>query len=163
MDDDRPGGIAGICGRAGGFSLREGSIMSSEPVRPLRILLVAYPLLPVTENSAGGAEQVLCALERELHSRGHHTVVAAPEGSQVSGELFSTGKPAGTLDKFEERECVQSACIVDWLDSGSVTSFDLTHDHSGSFWRHASRVSIPLLATLHLPRSFYPQASFQEI
>ena len=31
-----------------------------------RLLLVAYPLLPVSEESAGGAEQILWTLEREL-------------------------------------------------------------------------------------------------
>jgi len=34
--------------------------------------------------------------------------------------------------------------------------FDLVHDESGSFWMHAAEISTPVLATLHLPRSFYP-------
>jgi len=32
----------------------------------LRVLYIAYPLLRVTDASAGGAEQVLWTLEREL-------------------------------------------------------------------------------------------------
>ncbi len=35
------------------------------------------------------------------------------------------------------------------------TEFDLIHDESGSFFRHADRCPVPVLATLHLPRSFY--------
>lgn len=55
-----------------------------------RLLLVAYPLLPVSESSAGGAEQILWTLERELSARGWETEVAACAGSQVSGELLAT-------------------------------------------------------------------------
>ncbi len=42
--------------------------------RTLSILYVAYPLLAVTDESAGGAEQMLLAVEREMAARGtsHH-------------------------------------------------------------------------------------------
>src|ERR1700758_3271490 len=62
--------------------------------RGLRILYVSYPLLPVTPTSCGGAEQMLWTLEAEMVRRGHETVVAACERSQVAGRLFSTGTPA---------------------------------------------------------------------
>jgi hypothetical protein len=39
--------------------------------------MVAYPLLPVNDRAAGGAEQILWSLERELTARGHITEVAA--------------------------------------------------------------------------------------
>jgi hypothetical protein len=45
-----------------------------------RLLFVAYPLLPVSDESAGGAEQILCTLERELLRRGWETEVAACAG-----------------------------------------------------------------------------------
>ncbi|PYX78832.1 MAG: glycosyltransferase family 4 protein, partial [Acidobacteria bacterium] len=45
--------------------------------RKLRILYVAYPLLPLSDDSCGGAEQVLLAIEREMRRRGHDTWVAA--------------------------------------------------------------------------------------
>ena len=61
-----------------------------------RVLLVAYPLLPVSEASAGGAEQILWTLDRELVGRGWKTEVAACAGSEVAGELTVTGEvPAG--------------------------------------------------------------------
>ena len=53
--------------------------------RKLRILYVAYPLLPLSDDSCGGAEQVLLAIEREMRRRGHDTWVAAPEGSRLAG------------------------------------------------------------------------------
>ena len=132
-------------------------------VHSLQILLVAYPLLPVTENSAGGAEQVLWALERELHERSVCTVVAAANGSRVSGELFPTGEPASAPDQFAARDEEQTRLIVEWLTSGEARQFDLIHDMSGSFWKQADRVPFPLLATLHLPRSFYLEDIFSRI
>jgi glycosyltransferase involved in cell wall biosynthesis len=128
-----------------------------------RILLVAYPLLPVSENSAGGAEQVLLALERELHACGHQTVVAAANGSRVSGELFATGEPASAPDQFAARDEEQTRRITERLNSRAAPPFDLIHDMSGGFWGHANRVPVPVLATLHLPRSFYPAESFSVI
>jgi len=136
--------------------------MSGDP-QPKRVLLVAYPLLSVSENCAGGAEQVLWALDRELRSRGHHTVVAASNGSQVSGELFATGEPASAPDQFAARDEEQTRRLIHWLNSDECPQFDLVHDQSGSFWRHADRVPFPILTTLHLPRSFYPVESFSSI
>ncbi len=137
--------------------------MTQPPSRRLRVLLVAYPLLPVSENSAGGAEQVLWALERELHARGHQTCVAAAEGSRISGDLFATGKPATGLDQFQAREAEQSSRLSAWLNSSEPPQLDLVHDQSGSFWKQAGAIQLPMLATLHLPRDFYPAQNFQNI
>lgn len=130
--------------------------------RKLRILYVAYPLLPVSEHSAGGAEQVLWTLEREMHARGHHTVVAACSRSEVAGELFSTGEPAQALDEFEARSHQQTQMVLDWLGR-RPDDFDIIHDMSGNFWQHAGKISMPVLATLHLPRSLYKNVNFEEI
>ena len=51
----------------------------------MKILYVSYPLLTVSEESAGGAEQMLWTLEREMAERGISTTVAASAGSQVAG------------------------------------------------------------------------------
>jgi len=123
--------------------------------RKLRILYVAYSLLPVSENSAGGAEQVLWTLEREIHARGHLTTVAACDGSRVAGALFETGEPAVTLDQFELRAKEQRGAILQWLSGTASPDFDLIHDMSGGFWQHSAGLQIPVLATLHLPRCLY--------
>src|SRR5690349_1426663 len=136
--------------------------MSGDPERK-RVLLVAYPLLTVSENSAGGAEQVLCALERELPALGYDTVVAAADGSQVAGELFATGAPASAPDQFLARDEEQTRRLTHWLNSNQCPHFDLIHDQSSSFWRNADRVPFPVLATLHLPRSFYRAEVFSSI
>jgi glycosyltransferase involved in cell wall biosynthesis len=67
------------------------------------LLLVAYPLLPVSDESAGGAEQILWTLERELAARGWETAVAACAGSKVTGELIATDV-AGRQFKSREQE-----------------------------------------------------------
>lgn len=129
----------------------------------LRILYVAYPLLPVTNASAGGSEQMLSVLERQMAARGHSTVLAACEGSECAGELFVTGSAPAEPDRFEEREAEHSARIVEfiWRAQRSGAGFDLVHDESGHFWKHASAIALPVLATLHLPRHFYRADPFE--
>jgi glycosyltransferase involved in cell wall biosynthesis len=133
--------------------------------RPLRILYIAYPLLPVTQASCGGAEQMLWTLESEMGRRGHETAVAACEGSQVSGRLLSTGAAAREPDRFEQRNAEHTARILAMLARAqrSPEPFDIVHDESGGFWRCARAVDAPVLATLHLPRSFYPEDAFQRV
>jgi glycosyltransferase involved in cell wall biosynthesis len=128
----------------------------------LRILYVAYPLLPVSDESAGGAEQMLNVLEREMHSRGHSTIVAACEGSKVAGELFVTGEVPSESDRFDQREAEHSAQVIDFIEMRQQrgSAFDLVHDKSGHFFKHAAEVPGPVLATLHLPRSFYARELF---
>jgi glycosyltransferase involved in cell wall biosynthesis len=124
------------------------------------ILFVAYPMLPVSDGSCGGAEQMLWCLERELALRGLATAVAACEGSRVSGELLSTGAAPTEADRFARRAQEHSEAVVRLCER---RRFRLLHDKSGHFWRHAARVGCPVLATLHLPRSFYPPELFDSI
>jgi hypothetical protein len=130
-----------------------------------RILYVAYPLLPVTRESAGGAEQMLAVLERELSKRGYDTVVAACAGSEAAGRLIATGPATRGPDAYEAREAEHSARVLEhvahWDRSG--LRYDLVHDMSGSFWRHAGALNLPVLATLHLPRSFYREEWFEKL
>jgi glycosyltransferase involved in cell wall biosynthesis len=126
----------------------------------LSILYIAYPLLAVTPASAGGAEQMLLAVEREMTRAGHHTTVAASEGSRVAGQLLATGLPAHEADQYEAREQEHNRRILEYLEKHPY-DFDLIHDKSGSFFRHAAECPVPVLATLHLPRSFYREDFFR--
>ncbi len=131
-------------------------------MRRMRILYVAYPLLPASDESCGGAEQMVWTLEREMVRRGHETVVAACDGSKVSGRLLATGPAPSAPDRFEEREAEHTCRILEFLTASAAAGrpVDLVHDKSGHFWRHATQVDVPLLATLHLPRTFYPEDPF---
>jgi glycosyltransferase involved in cell wall biosynthesis len=130
-----------------------------------RILYVAYPLLRVHDESAGGAEQILWTLEREIARGGAQTTVAASAGSHVSGELFSTGEPCTQLDDYERRRNEHEDRVVEFVRrrARQGNAFDLIHDHSGSFWQRAADVDTQVLATLHLPRSFYPAENFNDV
>lgn len=131
----------------------------------MRILYVAYPLLTVSDESAGGAEQILWTLEREMARRGALTTVAASAGSHVSGEFFSTGDPCTHPDDYERRRVEHEDRVVDFVRRREREGrpFDLVHDQSGSFWKRAAEIDSPVLATLHLPRSFYPAGSFDMV
>src|SRR5438270_7376843 len=98
--------------------------------RRLKVLYVAYPLLPLSEDVAGGAEQVLLTVAREIASRGHEVTVAAAEGSSVPGKLFATGKASSQVDDFERRNAEHEAATLKHL---ADHEFDLVHDMSGSF------------------------------
>jgi glycosyltransferase involved in cell wall biosynthesis len=130
----------------------------------LRVLFIGYSLLPISERSCGGAEQVLLMVESQIHHRGHATVVAACSGSRVAGELFATGDPPCDTDSFERRNREHISRVLEFIYHCQQSQpFDLIHDHGGSFWRHATAVDVPVLATLHLPRPFYPETSFAEL
>ncbi|HXB21302.1 MAG TPA: glycosyltransferase [Candidatus Solibacter sp.] len=130
-----------------------------------RVLYVAYPLLTVSEESAGGAEQMLWTLEREMYAQGISTTVAASDGSRVSGELFSTGDPCTRPDDFERRNLEHQNKTMEFIRSnaGQGRPFDLVHDQSGGFWQCAGEVDAPVLATLHLPRNFCPGQYFENV
>lgn len=132
---------------------------------PRRILYVAYPLLPVSNESCGGAEQMLSVVESEMTARGHITTIAACAGSRASGAVFVTGHEATEPDRFAERNEEHELRILELLrrTQGARSAFDLIHDKSGSFWRRAAECSVPILATLHLPRHFYPAESFHNL
>ena len=130
-----------------------------------RVLYIAYPLLTVSDQSAGGAEQMLWTLEREMTQRGARTTVAASAGSRVSGELFSTGDACTQPDDFERRNREHQDKIVEFVRQRAREGrpFDLVHDKSGSFWPRAAEIDAPVLATLHLPRNVYAPELFQSI
>src|SRR5437764_9362326 len=128
----------------------------------MKVLYIAYPLLTLSEESAGGAEQMLWTLEREMAARGVSTTVAASAGSLVAGELFATGEACSQPDDFDRRNRVHQDKIIEFLHSRG-TEFDLVHDKSGSFWTRAAEINLPVLATLHLPRHFYPAQHFLSV
>jgi glycosyltransferase involved in cell wall biosynthesis len=137
--------------------------MSSK--KNLRILYVAYPLLTVSHESAGGAEQVLWTLDREVSRRGAETAVAASAGSAVAGELFVTGDPCRRLDDFDRRNHEHQQRVVEFVQRRAHDGrpFALVHDMSGSFWTRAGEIDLPVLATLHLPRTFYAPQWFENV
>ena len=131
----------------------------------MRILYVAYPMLPVNISVAGGAEQALWTLESEMAKRGHTTVVAACDGSQVAGKLIGTGAPPTEIDMLEPRKAEHEDAVVAEINRAREQGepYDLVHDEGGSFWYRAREVQVPVLATLHLPKTYYWRRAFDAV
>src|SRR5947208_15333775 len=102
---------------------------------PLTVLNIGYSLAPVGPDAAGGAEQVLSALDHALAAAGHHSIVVAPEGSQTAGTLVATAPlPAPITD--EARRSMQQRqrrAITDAIERWPV---DLVHAPGLDFAEH---------------------------
>ena len=116
---------------------------------PLRILLVAPPMLPVPPPSYAGTERVVAALGDELHRRGHHVALVAPGDSKVPYEhirtidesLWSAGY-SGRLEAFQ-----QHTIEVAWR---AAERFDIVHAHMEQHsFVFAEHCSTPVITTLH--------------
>ncbi len=123
----------------------------------LTVLSIAYPFAPVGPRAVGGAEQVLTWLEQALVARGHHSLVVAREGSACTGRLFPTPVPGGSLTpEAQERTTAAHQRGIDRaLGSARI---DLVHMHGIDFHRYRLSPELPVLVTLHLPPSWYPES-----
>ena len=121
----------------------------------LTILSVAYPLAPVGIDAGGGAEQVLTALDRALVTAGHRSLVVACAGSSAFGQLIEVSREGGLLDQaareraWARHRAAITAALARW-------PVDLVHMHGIDFDAYLPAPGVPVLATLHLPPSWYP-------
>ena len=120
----------------------------------LTVLSVSYPFAPVTADPAGGAEQVLASLDRALTAAGHRSVVIAPEGSSVTGELHAVPAPDGPIEG-ELRECNHEAVRARIARVIERDRPDLVHLHGIDFGSYLPAPGLPVLVTLHLPLAWY--------
>jgi glycosyltransferase involved in cell wall biosynthesis len=122
----------------------------------LTVLNVAFPMAPVGPDAVGGAEQVLTLLDAALIEQGHRSIVIACEGSTTRGTLLATPRPDGPLggaDTWARAHERQRAAIHEALLRWPV---DVVHMHGLDFHRYLPDGGVPVLATLHLPPSWYP-------
>src|SRR5690349_4536025 len=124
----------------------------------LAVLSVAYPLAPVGPDAVGGAEQILTFLDAALVDAGHHSIVVACEGSKARGTLFPIRITDWPLDEalawVYER---QVSTINRVLNEYPV---DVVHMHGLNFAKCLPSQDVPVLATLHMPVSYYPAETF---
>ena len=122
----------------------------------LTVLLTAYSLAPVSPDAVGGSEQVLGALDAALVAAGHRSLVAACEGSRVRGRLFPLGgPPGGAITDEEKRRATDRLRGAMWT-AMQEERVDLIHMHGLDFPWTLPAPGIPVLGTLHLPPSWYP-------
>jgi glycosyltransferase involved in cell wall biosynthesis len=121
----------------------------------LTVLSVAYPFAPVSQDTAGGAEQVLSTIDRALTGAGHRSLVMAMEGSNVAGTLIPMPTAEGEID-----DAVRARIHAAYADvlAGEITRrrVDVVHMHGIDFHAYLPPPGPPVLATLHLPISWYP-------
>ena len=122
----------------------------------MTILSVAYPFARVGPEAVGGAEQILTSLESALVAQGYRSVVLAREGSQAAGLLRETRVPEGVLTP-EVREAVTRAHAESLKHALMAETVDLVHMHGIDFFEYPVPGEIPVLVTLHLPPSWYPE------
>lgn len=123
---------------------------------PLTVLSIAYPLAPTGLDAVGGAEQVLSDLDHALVSAGHTSLVVACEGSQAAGRLFTGALPGEFLNDSERRWVTsQFQAAIDRALSSHLV--DLVHMHGLDFHEYKLSSNIPVLVTLHVPITWYPQ------
>ncbi|MDB4974275.1 MAG: glycosyl transferase family 1 [Myxococcaceae bacterium] len=122
----------------------------------LTVLNVAYPLAPVGPDAVGGAEQILTALDATLVRRGHRSLVLACAGSVTRGELFAAPglAPPLTPARHLEAQRQHARTLRSILRRERV---DLIHFHGIDFHGYLPDTETPMLATLHLPPSWYPR------
>ncbi len=121
------------------------------------VLSVAYPFAQAGPAAVGGAEQICTSLDHELVRIGYKSLVVAQEGSIVSGELFATAVPNREINP-ERRESVVRAHQASLDRALASYRVDLIHMHGIDFHRYRTPEHIPILVTLHLPPSWYPDA-----
>lgn len=126
----------------------------------MTILSVAFPLLPVSADAAGGSEQILWYVERGTVRAGYHSLVIAAKGSSVSGCLLPT--LAANHEITDEIRHSAHRAHRKTIESVLATmSVDLIHFHGLDFAEYMPSSGPPMLATLHLPVSWYPKHIFE--
>jgi glycosyltransferase involved in cell wall biosynthesis len=125
------------------------------------VLNVAYPLAPVGVDAAGGAEQVLSTLDRAAVARGHESLVIAPAGSRVAGELIPLPPVPAQLDETARR-AAQAACADLVAAVCRDRAPDVVHLHGIDCDSYLPPADIPTVVTLHLPPAWYAPRLFSE-
>jgi glycosyltransferase involved in cell wall biosynthesis len=126
----------------------------------LTILNVAFPFAKVAEHTAGGAEQIVFALDRHLCEAGHRSLVLAQAGSKVTGELVPVPIPELQLDGAAQ-SAVRRSYQQRLFGVLRRERIDVVHLHGLDFHGYLPPESVPSLATLHLPTDWYPQEAFR--
>jgi glycosyltransferase involved in cell wall biosynthesis len=129
-------------------------------LRRLTILSVAFPLALVSPDAVGGAEQILSQIDQGLVRGGHHSLVIACPGSELSGTLIPTRPLNGcvTDDGWRTAHQATREAISRALERYEV---QLIHMHGVDFASYLPSQNVPVLVTLHLPLSWYSDGALR--
>ena len=116
---------------------------------PLRIALVAPPMLPVPPPTYAGTERVVAALGDELVGRGHDVTLFAPGDSRFSGKLVATPEQSlwSTGYQGDVSSFINTTLARVWA---RADRFDVIHSHVETLgFLFARHCPVPVLTTLH--------------
>lgn len=126
----------------------------------MNVLSVAFPFAPVRPETPGGAEQVLLELDKWLMAAGHNSIVVAAEGSEVNGSLIPVSLAEGEIGaEARKRAHEQMRAAINAARGNS--DIDIVHMHGLDFYEYMPN-GVPVLVTLHLPLSWYPEEALKE-
>jgi glycosyltransferase involved in cell wall biosynthesis len=123
--------------------------MMTEPSRPMRIALLAGPMVPVPPVAYGGTERVVAALTTELRRLGHDVTVFASGDSSVDARLRPVIERAlwRTGYRGDVSAHMLRAVARCWAEADQ---FDIVHSHVESFgFPFARHAPVPVVTTLH--------------
>ena len=122
--------------------------------RSLTILNVAYPLLPVSFDAIGAAQQTIAHLDAGLVSEGHRSIVIACAGSRVHGDLVRIPR-VESLVFAEKLMAAQEHCRAAIESVLRQVRVDVVHLHGHDFAPYLPPPGVPVLVTLHRGASAY--------
>jgi glycosyltransferase involved in cell wall biosynthesis/CelD/BcsL family acetyltransferase involved in cellulose biosynthesis len=124
------------------------------------ILFVAFPYAPVGPQAVGGAEVICSQLEAAVVDFGYASVVVGNAASSPQGLLYPTIVPPGPIT--DEVRAEVEARQQEQIDRAlSENAIGLVHMHGLDFARYRLPEDLPVLVTLHLPPSWYPESIWE--
>lgn len=132
----------------------EGSAHRRSPQRPLRVAILAPPLLPVPPPRYGGIERVVGLLADGLERLGHEVTVFAAGGSRVAGRLVPVVPRALWSDAPDDKPPLRDPGLYLQLVIARAMDheleFDLIHSHlECQAFVFARRARVPVITTMH--------------
>lgn len=134
----------------------------------MRVLILTYPLTPVSAAACGGTEQIAWLLLRGLRQQPSLDLTwvgAEGSDSRAGGQFiswpdlltrFAHGLSLPSLITPASLRNLEERCNAAALGLLRARPFDLIHIQGASFYHAAARVAQPVLMTLHLARGLYP-------
>jgi glycosyltransferase involved in cell wall biosynthesis len=131
------------------WSLPLTTLASRPTQRPLRVAVLAPPLVPVPPPRYGGLERVVALLADGLHERGHEVTVFAAGDSTIAGRLVPVVPRAlweigfsGDVRPYIRR--------VAEMALARASGFDVIHSHLEQHgFALARRSRVPVVSTMH--------------
>jgi glycosyltransferase involved in cell wall biosynthesis len=126
----------------------------------LTVLSVSFPFAPVSMATAGGAEQVLAAMDEALVAAEHESLVLAARGSRCTGTLIEGPSLPAEIDAETHAKVHREyrRILHDTIASREVHAI---HLHGVDFMEYLPSAGPAAVVTLHLPLSMYPREAFR--